>query len=134
VKITLQIKGKSCDYFASTTARKGREAYTLKKKIVTVLTESGGDYPDDLMDEMTGFVVKAFDNQFTAQEYLDGYQGWFFDAQKIIDAVMNDVADDLAEGFLIKTRSPRRRNSRLGRFLCGNLSFAYGEGLDDAGD
>lgn len=107
MKITLQLNGKSCDFFASTTARKGREAYTLKKKIITVLTESGGDYPDDLMDEMTGFVVKAFDNQFTAQEYLDGYQGWFFDAQKIIDAVMNDVAEALSEGFPIKNPQPQ---------------------------
>ena len=42
MKITLIIDGKSCDFYATVTARKGREAYTLKKQIVQELKESGG--------------------------------------------------------------------------------------------
>jgi N-acetyl-anhydromuramyl-L-alanine amidase AmpD len=107
MKITLHLNGKSCDFFAAVTARKGREAYALKKKIISTLKENGGEYPDELMDEMTGFVIRAFDNQFTAQQYLDGYEGWFFDAQKIIDAIMNDVAEALAMGFPVKNITPQ---------------------------
>ncbi len=99
MKITLKINGERCDYFANVTARKCREAYALKKKIVKTLKENDQDYPEDLLDEMTGFLVEAFDRQFTAQEYLDGYEGWFFDCQQIIDDIMNDVAEALEEGF-----------------------------------
>lgn len=100
MKMTLVIDGKSCEYYADITARKGREAYTLKKKIVKALAEAKGmDYPEELLDEMTAFVVKAFDNQFSAQQYMDGYQGWFLDSQTIIDDIMNDVAEALEEGF-----------------------------------
>jgi len=103
MKITLKLDGKPCDFFAAVTARKGREAYALKRKIVATLKENGGEYPDELLDDMTGFVVSVFDNQFSAQQYLDGYEGWFFDAQQIIDSIMNDVADALNEGFPKKT-------------------------------
>ena len=103
MKITLKVNGKLCDYFASVTARKCREAYAIKKKVVNALKENSGEYPDELLEEMTGFVVEAFDRQFTAAEYLDGYEGWFFDCQQIIDDIMNNVAEALEEGFPKKT-------------------------------
>ena len=107
MKITLIIDGKSCDFYATVTARKGREAYALKKQIVQELKESGGDYSDELMDRMAEFVVNAFDRQFTAQQFMDGYQGWFFDSLGIIDAVMNNVARALDEGFPAKNTAPQ---------------------------
>lgn len=99
MKITLVLNEKSCDFFADITARKSREAYELKAKIVKTINENSGEYPEELLDEMTAFVVKAFDNQFDAQEYLDGYKGWFFDSMELINSIMNNVLEALAEGF-----------------------------------
>ena len=99
MKMKLSIDGKSCEFYAMVTARKGRDAYALKKKLVQTLNDNGGEYTDELMDELTAFVVEAFDRQFTAQQFLDGYEGWFFDVQQIIDAIMNHVTEALAEGF-----------------------------------
>ena len=38
---------------------------------------------------------------------MDGYQGWFFDSLGIIDAVMNNVARALDEGFPAKNTAPQ---------------------------
>ncbi len=104
MKIKLKIDGKFCEFYASVTARKGRDAYALKKNLVKTLKENQDEngenvYTDELMDDLTAFVVEAFDRQFTAQQFLDGYEGWFFDVQQIVDAIMNHVTEALAEGF-----------------------------------
>jgi len=107
MKIILVIDNKPCEFYASVTARKGRDAYALKKKIVASLTENNSEYTSEIMDDMTAFVVEAFDRQFTAQQFLDGYQGWFFDCQQIIDAIMNDVTEALNQGFPPKNQEPK---------------------------
>ncbi len=104
MKMKLHIDGKACEFYSRVTARKGRDAYTLKKKLVQSLKENkdenGGEvYTEEILDDLTGFVVEAFDRQFTAQQLLDGYEGWFLDLVSIVDAIMNDVAEALAEGF-----------------------------------
>ena len=111
MKINLTIDGKACEYYASVTARKGRDAYTLKQKLVKTLNENGGEYTEELLNDLTGFVVEAFDRQFTAQQYLDGYEGWFFDVVEIVNAIMNDVAEALAEGFP-KNPKPQPKTTR----------------------
>jgi hypothetical protein len=104
MKIKLQIDGRACEFYASVTARKGRDAYFLKQKLIQTLRENKSEsgeslYTEEITDDLTGFVVEAFDRQFTAQQLLDGYEGWFFDMVSIVDAIMNDVAEALAEGF-----------------------------------
>lgn len=104
MKIKLQIDEKACEFFARVTARKGREAYLIKQKLLKSLAENKNDdgesrYTEEIMDDLTGFVVEVFDRQFTAQEFLDGYEGWFFDVVKFVDLIMNNVAEALAEGF-----------------------------------
>lgn len=116
MKINLTIEGKACEFFSRVTARKGRDAYLLKQKLVKTLMQNKDDngesvYTEEIMDDLTGFVVEAFDRQFTAQQLLDGYEGWFFDMVHIVDAIMNDVAEALAEGFP-KNPTPQPETTR----------------------
>ena len=50
---------------------------------------------------------KTADQLSIENDCMDGYQGWFFDSLGIIDAVMNNVARALDEGFPAKNTAPQ---------------------------
>lgn len=99
MKITLKIGGEERVYLSSPTARKTRDAYFNREKIREHLQADGSRFDEGTTDEMLRWVVDAFDRQFTADDFLDGYQGWFFDIISMMDDMLAGVAGELDAGF-----------------------------------
>ena len=101
MKITLKLGGGERVVLSSPTARKTRDAYFHRERIRERLREGGesSKFDEGTTDAMLQWVVEAFDRQFTADEFLDGYQGWFFDILSMMDDMLAGVAGELDAGF-----------------------------------
>jgi len=102
MKITLHIDEKEREFHTTPTARSTRTAYETRTKISAELRarieeKKQGLYTPEIMDEMTSWVVQAWNNQFTADQYLDGYRGPFTDAVDMMDAQIEMIAEGMVE-------------------------------------
>ncbi len=96
MKLTLLLNGKEKEYFPRITARKTRTAYEERAKIDAALTDIGHVFKPQELDDMLKWVVELFDGQFTADEFLDGYQGSIFDIAGMMSAVFELVVSATA--------------------------------------
>ena len=57
------------------------------------LEKSGGDFDDDLLDKLYGFIARdLYDGQFTAEEFEDGT-----DAREVLSAAMEQLGGVLSD-------------------------------------
>lgn len=101
MKITLMVGGAERIFLAAPTARKTRDAYFLREKIREKMRNRGdaAGFDEETTDEMLRWVVDVFDRQFTADEFLDGYAGWFFDILNMMDVMLASVTEEMHSGF-----------------------------------
>lgn len=101
MKIELMIDGKLQEFHTMPTARSTRRAYETRMILRDRLQQRAKEkdpvlYTPDIVDALTAWVVEAWGNKFTADQYLDGYQGPFTDAFDMMDAQINMVLEGLA--------------------------------------
>lgn len=101
MKITLRIDGQERVFLSCCTARKTRDAYFNREKVREKVKTGGAaaQFDEDTTDEMLRWVVDVFDRQFTADQFLDGYAGWFFDIIAMMDEMLEGVMDELTSDF-----------------------------------
>ncbi len=75
IQLTLRLNGKDKHFTADgLTMRASVTAYKLLAK----MDETPGEYPPEMIDELTGFVVQVFGEKFTVDDLLDGCKDSFF--------------------------------------------------------
>lgn len=94
MKIKLNIGGKQREFYSKgLTARASLKAFEYLEEIENKAL-SGEDklYGPEQMERLLDFVVSLFGNQFTEDEFLDGYEGSFYsDVPEMLRAVVAGV-------------------------------------------
>lgn len=74
IQITLNIRGmKPHTYKADIRMRESLDAYGLADRWEKAI--ASGEYPRELVEEALTFICRCFQNQFSVDELLDGYEG-----------------------------------------------------------
>ncbi len=79
------------------TARKARTAYEERAKVDTIINDQTHVFEPHELDGLVQWTVEAFDNQFTADEFLDGYEGSIFEVAGMMSATFDVVVNASAE-------------------------------------
>lgn len=97
MKIKLTIGGKQREFYSGITARKVRTAYTERAKVDAALADENHVFDDKEFDGLVQWAVESFDRQFTADEFLDGYEGSIFDVAGMMSSTFDAIVNASAE-------------------------------------
>lgn len=98
MKINLMIDGKKKEFYSrGLNARASLKAFEYLEEIENnVINGEGKLYSEEQVERLLDFVVSLFNNQFTEDEFLDGYEGSFYsDVPEMLRSVI--------AGFMAKT-------------------------------
>ena len=85
-------EGAEKSYRAEPRMRECLEAYTLAKR----WSDANGDYDSELLDDCLAYVCALFDDAFSMEELLDGYEGTPFALiPQLLQQVIGYVSDKL---------------------------------------
>lgn len=96
-KITLLIDGQEKTFQKLVTARMCRTAYDARLAYIDSFKKAKDGITPKMIDELTAWIVEAYDGQFTVDQFLDGYPGSFLEIRDMMDEIITAASDAMVE-------------------------------------
>ncbi len=92
-KVTLTIDGKEKTFQRIVTARMCRTAFHARMEYVQERIRKHDVITDEMIDKLIDWLVEAYDGQFTADQFLDGYSGSPLEICMMMEELITSVSD-----------------------------------------